>query len=252
MKRTIAAAGILSLALLGTAGTAYASPAGSDTEVHSGATTQGSATPGDGTKTPGKDNQHGSGGWTGGGAGNSDHQGGGGSGGDKGDHGGGSGGWGGGNGGDKGDHGGGWGGGNGGDKGDHGGGWGGGNGDEGDCDTPSDPPVEPTTPPTTPPVVTPPVVTPPVVTPPVVTPPVVTPPVVTPPAPAVQRPAVIPAGAAAAVQPAPAVNAGYNVQTAAGSNHGLPVWLVAVTALLMAGAASLLVKSGLRGRNSNL
>ena len=216
MKRTIAAAGILSLALLGTAGTAYASPAGSDTEVHSGTTTQGSTTPGDGTKTPGKDNQHGSGGWTGGGTGNSDHQGGGG------------------NGGDKGDHGGGWGGGN-----------GGGNGDEGDCDTPSDPPVEPTTPPTTPPVVTPPVVTPPVVTPPVVTPPVVTPP-------AVQQPAVIPAGAAAAVQPAPAVNAGYNVQTAAGStDHGLPVWLVAVTALLMAGAASLLVKSGLRGRSSN-
>lgn len=124
-----------------------------------------------------------------------------------------------------------------------------------------------------PPVVAPPLAGPPVVAPPVVAPPVAAPPAVVPkapPAPAV-KPVVKPAAktlakpaAAAPVAAAPAVvapvaamsalapatNAGYNVQTAAGGDAGIgiPSWLATLTGALAGLSGLVLLRGGMRAR----
>lgn len=146
--------------------------------------------------------------------------------------------------------------------------------------SPTSPPVDPVTSPPVDPVTSPPsdpVTSPPAspsspaapvervepATPPVVIPAV--PPVAVPasPAPAAIAPAA-PAAAAnraaagaasgtAAAPDVPMTNAGYNVQTAVGgrADVGIPAWLAGLTALFGAGAAVVVVRSGLRARKAS-
>jgi hypothetical protein len=120
-----------------------------------------------------------------------------------------------------------------------------------------------------PPVDSPPVVAPPVAGPPVAAPPAAVPPAVVPKAPAapVVKPAAKPlamppaaapvAAAPAAAAPvaavpavAPAINAGYNVQTAAGGDagNGIPSWLATLTGALAGLSGLVLLRGGARAR----
>ena len=132
---------------------------------------------------------------------------------------------------------------------------------------------EPNVPPVVEPPAEPPVVAPPVVAPPVVAPPVAAPPAVVPEAPAapvvqpVVKPVVKPAAKPAAAAPAaaapaaaapvaavpvaaPASNAGYNVQTAAGGDagNGIPSWLATLTGALAGLSGLVLLRGGIRAR----
>jgi hypothetical protein len=78
---------------------------------------------------------------------------------------------------------------------------------------------------------------------------------ITPAAPAAAANSAAPAAASgtAAAPEVPMTNAGYNVQTAVGgrADAGIPAWLAGLTALFGAGAAVVVVRSGVRARKAS-